>query len=139
MNMPGSVVLAAGFAALLSLGEPLGATDFDPDDPQQQQQFYDDVVDLLNNDAASAMQEVYDYLELFVWIGYSDGRLDDPAKQPEGVFGDAYLNYFARMAERLNKRLGQCDPTVVRACSKSRFGSGGFSLRGDGPGGCTQV
>ena len=28
---------------------------------------------------------------------------------------------------------------LARACSKSRFGSGGFSLRGDGPGGCTQV
>ena len=28
---------------------------------------------------------------------------------------------------------------LARACSKSRFGSGGFSLRGDGPGVCTQV
>ena len=35
-------------------------------------------------------------------------------------------------------RRAQC-LVVVRACSKSRFGSGGFSLRGDGPGGCTQV
>ena len=40
---------------------------------------------------------------------------------------------------RRNSVIGDLLELVIRACSKSRFGSGGFSLRGDGPGGCTQV
>ena len=84
------------------------------DDPQQRQRF-EAVVEQLNQDADpnDAIPMVYDYMEYYVWIGYSDPAKADPDGDIERTFGDAYTSYFARLADRLNKRLGQCDPTVM--------------------------
>ena len=84
------------------------------DDPQQRQRF-DAVVEQLNQDADpnDVIPMVYDYMEYYIWIGYSDPAEADPDGDIERTFGNAYTGYFARLADRLNKRLGQCDPTVM--------------------------
>ena len=64
---------------------------------------------------------------------------DRYAKKVRYVNLDAMEDREALRAVRTSSWAQTVGNAVIRACSKSRFGSGGFSLRGDGPGGCTQV
>ncbi len=84
------------------------------DDPLQRQRF-DAVVDQLKQDADpnDVIPMVYDYMEYYIWIGYSDPTKADPDGDIKRTFGDAYTSYFSRLADRLNERLGRCDPTVM--------------------------
>lgn len=100
------------FVWMLGVGINGAAASFE--DPLQAQRF-DTVVAQLAQDVPpeQGFPAMYEYMEYYEWIGYSDPAKFDDLGDIEKTFGDAYTAYVQRLQDRLNERLGRCDPTVV--------------------------
>ena len=105
-----AVVLALLWAAA-------GADEMDDangDPPGTHQGRVDNIIEMLENDAApdEVIPEIYNYVDYYLDVGYQEVGIDHfaNATKPPGIFGEAYQGWDRRQRLRIRDRLRRCEP-----------------------------